>query len=254
MAKKQITLSRPSAQSTSSGLKSVLTQLDKPAFENTENKQNQIDTNINSVSITIDKSVDNTLPISTPNTIVNPVVKADFNTTSISVDNSIDNTTLNTTDNTVNTSIANTTNNSTSNSLSKTAKKSVVKKVSKAASISVAEPQSIDRLSEAVRALSEEHTLAEQKIYEAMYLETISRRRYEGYFSWTFLAEKTGFHNERTIRVAIDGLIEKKSIDVVGEKKAGRLGTRYHIYPPREILVRRRKAGIVVDPRSKKIL
>jgi hypothetical protein len=254
MAKKQITLSRPSSQSTSSGLKSVLTQLDKPVFENIENQQSQIDTNINSASITIDKSVDNTLPISIPNTIVNKVVNTDFITLPISIDNSIDNTALNTTDNTVDTSIANTTNNSIANSLSKTTRKPVVKKVSKAASISVAEPQSSDRLSEAVRALSEEHTLAEQKIYEAMYLETISRRRYEGYFSWTFLSEQTGFQNERTIRVAIDGLIDKKSIEVVGEKKAGRIGTRYHVYPPREILVRRRKAGIVVDPRSKKIL
>ena len=54
MAKKQITLSKPSSQSTSSGLKSVLTQLDKSAFENIENEQNQIDTNRNSASITTD--------------------------------------------------------------------------------------------------------------------------------------------------------------------------------------------------------
>jgi hypothetical protein len=87
-----------------------------------------------------------------------------------------------------------------------------------------------------------------------MYRETISRGVRERHFGPKELCEKTGIRSDRTIRTALDGLIEKLSVEIVSNFNGSPLGPRYRVYEPREIAGRRKGAGIEIDPQSKKIL
>jgi hypothetical protein len=86
-----------------------------------------------------------------------------------------------------------------------------------------------------------------------MYRETISRGVRERHFGPKELCEKTGIRSDRTIRTALDGLIEKLSVEIVSNFNGSPLGPRYRVYEPREIAGRRKSAGIEIDPQSKKI-
>jgi hypothetical protein len=65
---------------------------------------------------------------------------------------------------------------------------------------------------------------------------------------------KTGIRSDKTIRTAIKGLREKLSVEVVSFSYGNPLGPRYRVYGPKEILQRRRDAGIEIDPQSKQII
>jgi hypothetical protein len=97
------------------------------------------------------------------------------------------------------------------------------------------------------------HTSSEQRVYSVMYRETVSRGVRERHFGPKELGDKTGIRSDRTIRTALDGLIEKLSVEIVSHANGSPLGPRYRVYDPREILGRRKGAGIEIDPQSKKI-
>jgi hypothetical protein len=101
--------------------------------------------------------------------------------------------------------------------------------------------------------LDSTHTASEQRVYSVMYRETVSRGVRERHFGPKELCERTGIRSDRTIRTALDGLIEKQSIEIVSHSNGSPLGPRYRVFEPKEIIGRRKSVGIVIDSQSKKI-
>ncbi|MFL6334274.1 MAG: hypothetical protein ACJ754_13255 [Pyrinomonadaceae bacterium] len=87
-----------------------------------------------------------------------------------------------------------------------------------------------------------------------MYRETISRGVRERHFGPKELCERTGIRSDRTIRTALDGLINKLSVEIISHLNGSPLGPRYRVFEPKEIVSRRKTAGIEIDPQSKKML
>ena len=110
-------------------------------------------------------------------------------------------------------------------------------------------PKTVSGLAE----MAKWHTEAEQKVYKAMYQEAKNHNTNELYFTFLTLAEKTGFRNPRTIRVAVQGLIAKKSIAELANKHGDHLGIKYQIFSPEEIIENRYIANININFQSKKI-
>lgn len=98
------------------------------------------------------------------------------------------------------------------------------------------------------------HTASEQRVYSVMYRETVSRGVRERHFGPKELCERTGIRSDRTIRTALDGLISKRSVEIVSHFNGSPLGPRYRVFEPKEIVSRRKAARIEIDPQSKKIL
>ena len=98
------------------------------------------------------------------------------------------------------------------------------------------------------------HTASEQRIYSVMYRETVSRGVRERHFGPKELCEKTGIRSDRTIRTALDGLIAKLSVEIISHFNGSPLGPRYRVFEPKEIVGRRKSAGIEIDPQSKRII
>jgi hypothetical protein len=86
-----------------------------------------------------------------------------------------------------------------------------------------------------------------------MYRETLSKGQRERHFGFKELCAKTGIRSDRTIRLALDGLQEKLSVEIVSYSHGNPLGPRYRVYDPKEILRRRKRAGIEIDSQSKRI-
>jgi hypothetical protein len=97
------------------------------------------------------------------------------------------------------------------------------------------------------------HTASEQRVYSVMYRETLSRGARERHFGPKELCEKTGIRSDRTIRTALDGLIEKLSIEIVSNSTGSPLGPRYRVFDPKEIVSRRKEVNLEIDTQSKKI-
>ena len=97
------------------------------------------------------------------------------------------------------------------------------------------------------------HTASEQRVYSVMYRETVSRGVRERHFGPKELCDKTGIRSDRTIRTALDGLIAKQSIEIVSHFNGSPLGPRYRVFDPREIISRRKSAGIEIDSQSKRM-
>jgi hypothetical protein len=66
------------------------------------------------------------------------------------------------------------------------------------------------------------------------------------------LKDKTGL-SDKTIRNAIHSLEEKKSIKIV-EPSLGVYGRKIHVFSPEEIKDNRKKAGLIIDSTTKKII
>jgi hypothetical protein len=108
---------------------------------------------------------------------------------------------------------------------------------------SAAQPQYLDAT----------HTASEQRVYSLMYRETISKGMRERHYGPKELCAKTGIRSDRTIRLAVRGLVQKFSIEIVSHGAYFPQGPRYRVIEPKEVLRRRRAAGMEIDPQTKKI-
>lgn len=97
------------------------------------------------------------------------------------------------------------------------------------------------------------HTASEKIVYSHMYRETVSKGRPEGYFGPALLMKLSGIRSRNTVHKALYGLIEKLSVEKVAESMGNPFGPRYRVYGPQEILRRRKAAGMVIDPQTKRI-
>lgn len=98
------------------------------------------------------------------------------------------------------------------------------------------------------------HTASEQRVYSLMYRETISKGMRERHYGPKELCAKTGIRSDRTIRMAVRGLVQKFSIEIVSHGAYFPQGPKYRVIEPREVLRRRRVVGMEIDPQTKKIL
>jgi hypothetical protein len=98
------------------------------------------------------------------------------------------------------------------------------------------------------------HSNSEKIIYSQMYRDTISKGIRERHFGNKELCTKTGIRSDLTVRKAIRGLKAKLSVEVVSHANYFPLGPRYRVYDPKEVMRRRREAGIEIDPQTKKII
>lgn len=97
------------------------------------------------------------------------------------------------------------------------------------------------------------HTASEKIIYSHMYRETVSKGRHEGHFGPALLMKLSGIRSRNTVHKALYGLIEKLSVEKVGESLGNPFGPRYRVYGPQEIVRRRKAAGMVIDHQTKRI-
>lgn len=97
------------------------------------------------------------------------------------------------------------------------------------------------------------HTASEKIVYSHMYRETVSKGRLEGHFGPALLMKLSGIRSRNTVHKALYGLIEKLSVEKVAESMGNPFGPRYRVYGPQEILRRRKAAGMVIDPQTKRI-
>ena len=97
------------------------------------------------------------------------------------------------------------------------------------------------------------HTSAEAKVYSIMYRETITRGLKERHFSNQELMKMTGLRSDNTVRLALKGLREKLSIELVGHEKYFKYGQLYRIFTPKEIVERRTRAKLTIEPKTKKL-
>ena len=96
------------------------------------------------------------------------------------------------------------------------------------------------------------HTDSESKVYFVMSEETGLKKSSQLRFGLKELKEKTGL-SDKTIRNAIHSLQQKLSIQIV-EPSLGVYGRKIHIYTPDEITEKRKKAGMVIDSVTRKII
>ena len=97
------------------------------------------------------------------------------------------------------------------------------------------------------------HTASEQRIYSVMYRETISKGIRERHYGPSELCKKTGIRSDKTVRIAVRGLCQKLSLEVVSHGAYFPQGPRYRVYEPKDIVRRRKLAGIEIDPQTKQI-
>ncbi|GIW60668.1 MAG: hypothetical protein KatS3mg087_1734 [Patescibacteria group bacterium] len=98
------------------------------------------------------------------------------------------------------------------------------------------------------------HTAMEAKVYSVIYRETVIKGNKPQHFGSSRLMKLTGIRSDKTIRKAIKGLIEKKSIVLIDPCPNHPLGPIYTALPPKEVLLARKKAGIEIHPQTKKII
>ncbi|HEV2707570.1 MAG TPA: hypothetical protein VGV59_16755 [Pyrinomonadaceae bacterium] len=98
------------------------------------------------------------------------------------------------------------------------------------------------------------HTASEQRVYSVMYRETISKGVRERHYGPKELCIKTGIRSDRTVRMAVRGLIQKLSLEVVSHGFYFPQGPRYRVYEPKDVIKRRKAAGLEIDPQTKKII
>jgi|GEM_PF-2054837 len=98
------------------------------------------------------------------------------------------------------------------------------------------------------------HSASEKIVYSHMYRETVSKGRQEGHFGPALLMKLSGIRSRNTVHKALYGLIEKLSVEKVAESMGNPFGPRYRVHGPQDILRRRKSAGIVIDPQTKRII
>lgn len=97
------------------------------------------------------------------------------------------------------------------------------------------------------------HTAMEAKVYSVIYRETVVKGNEPQHFGASRLMSLTGIGSDKTIRKAIKSLIAKKSIILIDPCPNHPLGAVYQAFPPKEIFMARKKAGIKIHTQTKKI-
>lgn len=100
--------------------------------------------------------------------------------------------------------------------------------------------------------LDDSHSLSESRVYWTIYNECIGRKSKKLRFGLKELKEKTGL-SDKTIRVTIHSLEKKFSIEVV-EPSLGIYGRMIRVFEPEEVVSNRKKAGLIIDSVTKKIV
>lgn len=95
-------------------------------------------------------------------------------------------------------------------------------------------------------------TPSESSVYQAMYDACERRKTDSSRFGLKELRELTGL-SDKTVRVAIHSLERKLCIKVL-EPSQGIYGRKFLVFGPNEIVAERTKAGLEIDPTTKKIL
>ncbi len=93
------------------------------------------------------------------------------------------------------------------------------------------------------------HTPIEHRLYEAMYSETLRASRHSGTFSIRRLSSLSGLRSYGSVKRGCAGLIEKRSIETMGQESATR-GFQYRVFSPEEIFTRRLEAGLAPYPEA----
>jgi hypothetical protein len=99
--------------------------------------------------------------------------------------------------------------------------------------------------------LEEGFTPSELKVYGAIYKKSMEKKAPTLRLGLKELRELTGL-SDKTVRVAIHSLEEKLSLRVV-EPSLGVYGRKFYVPGPGEVLRERRKAGLEIDPTTKKM-
>jgi hypothetical protein len=107
---------------------------------------------------------------------------------------------------------------------------------------------------DSIEPLDTTHTSSEAHVYSVMYRETISKGTNNQYFGTKRLMTLTGIRGDHTVRRAIDGLIQKMSIEIIDVNYGNPIGPKYRIFSPKEIIERRKRSGIEIDTQTKKII
>jgi hypothetical protein len=113
--------------------------------------------------------------------------------------------------------------------------------------------QSTDRFP-GFKTLDSTHTNSEKAIYSILYRETISKKKRIAEASHADLRDATGILGVNTIKRAIRGLEAKLSIRILATGAGTVTGTRYEVFTPQEITAARKAAGILIHPKTKKII
>jgi len=100
--------------------------------------------------------------------------------------------------------------------------------------------------------LDNSHSLSESKVYWFMLEQCLKKKSPQLRFGLKELKEKTGL-SDKTIRNAIHSLEEKLSIKVV-EPSLGVYGRMIQVFEPEEVSSKRKKAGLIIDSTTKKIV
>jgi len=100
--------------------------------------------------------------------------------------------------------------------------------------------------------LDDSHSLSESKVYWSMREDCNKKKSPQLRFGLKELKKKTGL-SDKTVRVAIHSLEEKLSIKVV-EPSLGVYGRMIRVFEPEEVESWRKKAGLMIDPLTKKIV
>ena len=94
--------------------------------------------------------------------------------------------------------------------------------------------------------------MSESRVYWTIYNECIARKSKKLRFGLKELKEKIGL-SDKTIRVAIHSLEKKLSIEVV-EPSLGVYGRMIQVFEPEEVVSNRKKAGLIIESVTKKIV
>ena len=99
--------------------------------------------------------------------------------------------------------------------------------------------------------LDESFTPSESRVYGAMYKKSVEKKAPALRFGLKELKELTGL-SDKTVRVAVHSLEKKLSLRVV-EPSMGVYGRKFYVPAPGEVLKERLKAGLEIDPTTKKV-
>lgn len=99
--------------------------------------------------------------------------------------------------------------------------------------------------------LDESFTPSETRVYGVMYKKSVEKKAPTLRIGLKELIELTGL-SDKTVRVAIHSLEKKLSLRVV-EPSLGVYGRKFYVPLPEEVLKERLKAGLEIDPTTKKV-